>query len=136
MPSLSALIIGLAFGILKDFGLEKSGVGIGSLVEELRPLGVEFEGGLEEFQSLFDLHRRLVAAQSRCIEKARSADLDFLSGVILLVDVVLGLDVDGRESGLQTLHVSDVETTKNGQSCCRTILSQWLEESYIPRDSK
>jgi hypothetical protein len=49
LPSLSTLIIGLALRVLEDLRLEKSGVGTGSLVEELWSLGMEFEGGLEEF---------------------------------------------------------------------------------------
>lgn len=81
--SLVTLVLGLALGVFEDLGFEEGVVGFGGLVKGLGALGVEFEGGLELFEGVLDL--------------------DVLGVVDLFDDVVLGLDIDGRESWLQSV---------------------------------
>lgn len=100
MPCLKAFVVGLALWVFEDLGLEERIVGIGCLVEELRPLRMEFEGILEEFQGIIDLG--IAGLEAGQHGGGRSAThLDVLCSVDLFVDVLFGLDVDGREGGLQ-----------------------------------
>jgi hypothetical protein len=98
LPCFGTLIIGLALRIFEDFGLEERIEGIGGLVEEAWALRMELEGRVEQSQSIVDLGGRVSGRYCTTKQQLRKTHLELLGGVDLLVDVVFGLDVDGRES--------------------------------------
>jgi hypothetical protein len=71
LSCLKALVVGFAFWVSEDLGLEEGIVGVGCLVEEPGPLRMEFEGILEELQGIVDLakdvrsHDKKVRAQAQ-----------------------------------------------------------------------
>jgi hypothetical protein len=84
---LRSFVFGLALWVVEDVTLKESIVGIGSLVKEAWALGVELERRLELLEGI--------------------VDLDFLGGVDFLGDNVLGIEIDGGESGLVNVLVFD-----------------------------
>lgn len=59
LPCLEAFVVCLAFWVSENLGFEERIVGVGSLVEGLRALRMEFEGVLEEFEGIVDLGDKL-----------------------------------------------------------------------------
>lgn len=105
LPSLKAFVIGLAFRIFENLGLEERIVGIGRLIKKLRSLRVEFESILKEFQGIVDLGRS-VRDKKKCNQEAVITHLEVLGRVDLLVNVLFWFDIDGREGGLQIRLIS------------------------------